>query len=90
MNRSIPFPCDQCGACCKNVHRAVETHDLDRGDGVCRHLDEQTNLCSIYNDRPEICRVDLQYELNYKQLYSWEQFIEINVASCDYLKKITP
>ena len=29
--------------------------ELDRGDGVCRHLNDKSNLCRIYDDRPPIC-----------------------------------
>ncbi|WP_367179482.1 YkgJ family cysteine cluster protein [uncultured Oceanisphaera sp.] len=60
------FPCYQCGKCCSNVHLSELTRYLDRGDGVCRHLDKVTKLCSIYNERPEICRVKVQYDKNYK------------------------
>ena len=42
--------------------------ELDRGDGVCRYL--KGNLCSIYEDRPLLCRVDESYEIYYKSLIS--------------------
>jgi hypothetical protein len=88
-----PFPCNRCGACCRNVHLAIETQFLDRGDGCCKHYDEPTNLCSIYDDRPSICRVDEQYLTKYQTLVSWEQFVSTNLEACyklallPYLKK---
>jgi Fe-S-cluster containining protein len=80
------FPCSSCGLCCRKVGLALETKALDRGDGVCRHLDEDTRLCSIYATRPDICRVAQQYDLNYRQRYSWEEFVAINLAICHKLQ----
>jgi Fe-S-cluster containining protein len=31
--------------------------ELDRGDGACINLTED-NLCSIYEDRPDFCRLN--------------------------------
>ena len=80
-----PFPCNRCGACCRNVHLAKETRFLDRGDGCCRHYDEPTQLCSIYENRPSICRVDEQYVINYQAFMTWEAFVEVNVQACNKL-----
>ncbi len=79
------FPCTQCGKCCTNVDLAPETALLDRGDGVCRFLDTNTKLCGIYESRPDICRIDLQFRRNYSQQFSWEQFIELNLQVCETL-----
>ncbi len=79
------FPCTKCGACCKSVSLSQETQFLDRGDGACRHLNMESNECSIYNKRPDICRIDLQYHKRYKGLYSWEEFVSLNLASCKIL-----
>lgn len=80
-----PFPCVQCGLCCQRVSLAEETRSLDRGDGTCLHYDAASKGCSIYNDRPDICRVDLQFERHYSQLYTWEGFVELNLAVCHQL-----
>lgn len=85
MSNSPQFPCYQCGACCCNVNRSKETLFLDNGNGVCRYYDHQTKLCTIYETRPDICRVDKQYQLNYKNKYSWAEFIEINTIACKIL-----
>lgn len=49
----MAWECNKCGACCRIAGKIVP--ELDRGDGVCRWLTE-TNLCSIYEIRPQICR----------------------------------
>lgn len=81
------FPCEKCGACCRHVDRAKETQFLNRGDGICINYDEKTMLCSIYQERPDICRVDKQYLLNYRNKYTWDEFIELNRISCELILK---
>lgn len=44
----------------------------------------------IYEERPDICRIDIQYEKNYSSLYSWENFIALNQKSCDILSQMHP
>lgn len=82
------FPCNRCGACCRNVHLAIETQFLDRGDGCCRSYDIDTQLCTIYENRPTICRVDEQYEINYQKLMSWDDFVVLNMEACKKLVQI--
>lgn len=85
LNNMTAFLCNQCGLCCQNVHLAAETHFLDRGDGTCRHYDDTSKLCLVYNSRPDICRVDLQYKLHYVRIYSWDEFVTLNVQVCQQL-----
>lgn len=80
------FPCNQCGLCCQHVGLALETRFLDRGDGVCRHYDMASRTCRIYAQRPDICRVDRQYTLNYSQSFSWETFVALNLEVCAALQ----
>ncbi len=75
----------QCGLCCQNVNLAAETQFLDRGDGTCRHYDGPSKKCSIYDIRPDICRVDKQYDTNYKKNYTWDEFVNINLYICERL-----
>lgn len=84
---SFDFPCVRCGACCRSVSRSSVSAWLDRGDGVCSHLDEKTELCSIYEGRPDICCVKTQYIKNYQDVYSWKEFCDLNKKCCDYLQK---
>ncbi len=80
------FPCQQCGLCCQHVDLAEQTRFLDRGDGVCGHYDALRKACSIYDDRPDICRVDLQYTLHYAQRHTWKEFVELNLQVCAVLQ----
>jgi len=80
-----PFPCTQCGLCCRNVHLAPETRYLDRGDGACRHYNDANKGCAIYAQRPDICRVDRQFELNYAARHSWDEFVRLNLQVCQLL-----
>lgn len=49
------FHCTCCGLCCRVVGRISK--ELDRGDLVCKYLNEDTNLCDIYEERPIFCRI---------------------------------
>lgn len=72
--------------CCKNVNLSEETQWLDRGDGICKHLDTKDNDCKIYDSRPDICNVRVQYKNKYSKEHSWEGFVELNVQVCNILK----
>lgn len=79
------FPCNNCGACCKSIRLSPLTDWLDRGDGVCKHFDENQNTCMIYEHRPEICNVKMMYEKHYKAEFDWSSFVAINQKSCTEL-----
>lgn len=76
------FPCSQCGLCCQHVDLATETQFLNRGDGVCRHYDASGKACTIYAQRPDICRVEQYYDTHYIHLYRWDEFVEMNLKVC--------
>ncbi|WP_084722394.1 YkgJ family cysteine cluster protein [Photobacterium aquae] len=80
-----PFPCNGCGKCCANVHLSDQTRTLDRGDGICRHLDTISRQCQIYEERPDICRVALQFERHYAAQFTWDEFVSLNLAICEQL-----
>lgn len=82
------FPCERCGACCRNVDKAEETRFLDRGDGSCRHYDDQFKICSIYESRPAICRVEHQFVIHYHHFMDWPEFIRLNMAACTSLQAL--
>jgi len=69
------------------VDRSPQTQHLDRGDGTCRHFIADRNACGIYDDRPDICRVDRQYALHYAQQMSWDEFVELNQGVCTALQR---
>ncbi|WP_372886337.1 YkgJ family cysteine cluster protein [Psychrobacter sp.] len=80
------FPCTACGQCCKNVHLSELTNYLNRSDGTCRHFDDKTNLCLIYEDRPLICRIEEYYDKHLSHLYEWDGFVKMNLEVCEQLK----
>lgn len=80
------FPCQQCGLCCQHVHLSQETQFLDRGDGICRYYEIASKLCSIYPTRPDVCQVDMLYELRYRQQYSWNEYVALNLQVCASLQ----
>lgn len=77
------FPCAQCGECCRHINLIPLLAPFDQGDGVCIHL--RGNLCNIYEDRPEICRVDTMYERYFSEKYTKEEFYELNLRVCKAL-----
>lgn len=80
------FPCNKCGLCCQHVHLAIETQYLDRGDGTCRHYDQATKGCSIYSERPDICRIDRSYSLHFADKITWVEFVNMNLQVCEILQ----
>jgi hypothetical protein len=70
------------------VDRSPQTQYLDRGDGTCRHFDADRNACGIYQDRPDICRVDRQYAQNYARQMSWNEFVVLNHGVCMALQAL--
>jgi Fe-S-cluster containining protein len=84
---TLVFPCQRCGLCCQHVHLAAETQFLNRGDGTCRYYEAASRLCSIYAERPDICRVDLQYMKKYALLYAWDEYVALNLLVCANLQE---
>jgi len=75
----MEFLCSQCGACCRNVSGSGLPHDIN---GVCSHLNKKTNKCSIYNTRPEECRVDKMFDKYFKSKISKKEFYKQNTKAC--------
>ncbi len=82
----MKFECDKCGLCCKNIRFSDLSAELDRGDGVCKHL--KNNLCEIYSERPIFCNVDAYYEKFLSKKLGREEFYNLNFEVCERLKKI--
>lgn len=78
------FKCTKCGLCCRNLHRSVLYDKFNRGDGICRYLNG--NLCSIYEERPLICRVDDFYNIYLKDEISLSDYYKLNHNACNMLK----
>jgi len=79
------FKCDKCGACCRNLDKSPIYSEMHNGDGICRFL--VGNECSIYEERPIICRVDEGYEVFFKDKMSYEDYLKATYESCTILKK---
>ncbi len=80
------FECDCCGCCCKNLDKSELYADLDRGDGTCIYL--AGNLCSIYDERPLLCRVDECYERYFCEFMEYEEYYRLNKEECKNLKNM--
>lgn len=80
------FFCDKCGACCRHLDLSPLYAELDRGDGVCKFLDN--NLCSIYDSRPLLCRVDDMYQAYFKNMMSRDDYERLNRENCAKLKNL--
>ena len=85
---SRDFPCTRCGACCRNLGNAPLYSHLDRGDGICRHLNTSSNLCGIYETRPKICRVADMFSA-FEGRLTWREYVDLNRQSCDALRMQT-
>lgn len=79
------FQCDMCGECCRNLNRSPIYNDLHDGSGICKHL--KNNLCSIYINRPLLCRVDDSYTVFFQEILSYDEYINLNYRYCAELKK---
>lgn len=81
----MPINCSNCRAYCCRVIGKLDP-SLDRGDCVCKYLNEETCKCSIYDKRPLICNTDLMYDKLFKGLIPREQYDALNAASCEQLR----
>lgn len=66
------FPCEGCGRCCRSIG--------------CMMLDG--DRCSIYEERPEICRVNETWERKYKGEMSLEEYHIISKGACLILRRM--
>ena len=57
-------------------------------DESCINLDKASNLCQIYDKRPDICRVDEMFEKVFYKFMSKEEYLNLNILSCEKLKEI--
>ncbi len=78
------FECDKCGNCCRHLDQSEIYKDLDMGNGTCRYL--SGNLCSIYDDRPSLCRIDECYEKFFSEIYTREEYYRLNEEACKRLR----
>ena len=79
----LPFPCDECGECCRHIDQVSALHDFDDGRGCCIHL--RDNRCDIYASRPLVCRGEYIYRQYYPGA-SVPEFYNEMIAICATLK----
>lgn len=80
-----PIDCSHCNAlCCRVIGKIIP--EYDRGDCVCIHLTED-NKCEIYNDRPPLCNTVHIYNKYFRNIYTPEEWNNINMEACKYLKE---
>ena len=82
------FNCDKCGACCRNVGRSELGKDLALASGICKHLDQSTNLCTIYDNRPIFCNVDKYYHKYLSDTISITDYYKQNHQACMKLRHL--
>lgn len=80
------FHCDHCGCCCRHLEKSAIYASLNRGDGVCKYL--KGNDCSIYENRPLLCRVDESYKQLFWQFITKEEYYHLNKLACEKLKEL--
>lgn len=78
------FKCTQCGLCCQNISKILPEFDL--GNGVCKYYDPEVKLCTIYEDRPLVCRVKEYWLLGNTGL-SWKEWCNLNYQVCQKLQE---
>lgn len=81
------FPCTQCGLCCQNISGIKELKDYDLGNGLCKYFNTETKSCDIYNSRPDICRIDKMYEIEFCQYFTKKEYYFRNATVCNELQK---
>ena len=76
------FPCKRCGGCCRKIGKVFFAKNMVDENGVCKYLDHNTNLCSIYDRRPIFCNVDKYYDSYLCQQMTREEFYKPNLECC--------
>lgn len=80
------FECNKCGLCCRNIDKIPQLRDFHNGNGICIYLHD--NICSIYDNRPDICSVDRMYEMYFKNQYTRAEFYHLNKMVCEQIKNL--
>jgi Fe-S-cluster containining protein len=75
--------CSKCGLCCKHAGQVTGFPEETDEKGCCVHLKD--NKCSIYENRPLICRVDDFYEVVKSKFENKDQYIAMNITVCNTL-----
>ena len=80
------YPCQRCGSCCRLIGESSLAHEVAESDGRCNWLDQNTNLCKRYEDRPLFCNVDRYYDKFLQKIMSRDTFYQLNQKACRNLR----
>ena len=81
------FPCTSCGLCCQNISLIKELKDFDLGNGTCKYYSSIDSKCNIYETRPNICKVEKMFDLEYHKYFSKNEFYILNAKVCNELQE---
>ena len=81
----MTFPCTQCGLCCKNIDKVPQLDGYHAGDGICFHYNENVG-CTIYANRPDVCRVDEGYQKFFSLLMTKQDYYIKNAQICNQMQ----
>ena len=82
------FHCSRCSVCCRSLREFGGMYDdLDDGTGTCRYLDQKAGLCTIYDRRPDKCRVREGYQ-TYGAGLSCEEYLRLTYEGCRKLREL--
>ena len=56
-------------------------------NGICKFLDQDTNLCTKYESRPIFCNVDKYYDLYLINRISRGEYYRQNMKLCKQLRR---
>ena len=87
MSAVCMFSCDKCGLCCRQVGNVTIGKNMALPNGICKYLNQETNLCNIYDKRPIICNVDKYYKMYMEDIMNKDDYYKLNKNVCDILKR---
>ena len=82
----MSFPCTKCGQCCMNISKVEQLIDDHSGNGICIFYRENVG-CKIYQNRPDVCRIDEGYIKFFSSHMSIQEFYQKNAQVCNQLQE---
>lgn len=62
---------------------AAFPYSFDR-NGRCEKLSPD-DKCAVYEQRPDICKVDVSYQKHYQNEHTWADYVQLSAAICNKL-----
>jgi len=92
------FSCTGCGLCCTKVGEILKHKESSpvkniveqfpyKADesGACEKYDKETKKCTVYEDRPLMCRVDEMHK-HWPERMSIEEYYKRTEEVCNFLQ----